>query len=87
MHFIPISEDFSDVKTKLEWARSNEALAQAIADRGRTFIETRLRTSNVVDYWDRLLRRYSDLQTFRPSLAGNMTLLFDATTEQHKSEL
>lgn len=39
VHYIPIKEDASDVCEKLHWARSHPKEAEAIAERGRAFVE------------------------------------------------
>ena len=36
-HFVPVKSDMSDLIEKIEWARSHDAEAQAIAANGRAF--------------------------------------------------
>merc|ERR1719416_253412 len=61
VHFIPIKEDSSDVCEKLQWARAHPAEAEAIAARGRAFIETCFDVNLVNLYVAELMRQLGEL--------------------------
>lgn len=61
-HYVPIDDDFSDLPTKLDWAISNPALAEEIANNGKDFIhefddknrENRINAAVLVAYFNRV---------------------------------
>lgn len=61
VHFIPIKEDSSDVCEKLQWARAHPEEAEAIAARGRAFIETCFDVDLVNLYVAELMRQLGEL--------------------------
>uniref|UniRef100_A0A1B6DS49 Glycosyl transferase CAP10 domain-containing protein n=2 Tax=Clastoptera arizonana TaxID=38151 RepID=A0A1B6DS49_9HEMI len=72
IHFIPVESTASkeDIRNLLEFIKEHDDLAKEIAERGREFIWDHLRMKDITCYWRALLRRYSKLLDFKPSLAG-----------------
>ena len=60
VHYIPLLEDLSDARAKLEWARApeNRDLVRGIARRGHELIRDHLRNEDVKEYWRELLLAY-----------------------------
>merc|ERR1719296_469743 len=61
VHYIPIKEDSSDVCEKLQWARAHPEEAEAIAGRGRAFIEKCFNVDFVNLYVAEVMRQLGDL--------------------------
>lgn len=57
-HYIPINTDMSDLLEKLDWARTHEADAKAIAASGKQYAELRLRVEDVQCYNGLLFMEY-----------------------------
>lgn len=57
VHYIPIREDSSDICERLQWAREHPVEAEAIANRGRQFIEDCLSESLVDLYVAEMARQ------------------------------
>ncbi|KAM9766345.1 protein O-glucosyltransferase 1 [Menidia menidia] len=71
VHYIPVQQDLSDVRELLQFVRENDAVAQEIAARGKEFILEHLRMEDVSCYWERLLREFSQLLTYKPKRKSN----------------
>lgn len=54
-HYIPVSADFSDLLTHIEWAKTHDTECETIAREARSFYDTFLCESGVLDYWQALL--------------------------------
>lgn len=46
----------------------NDKLSKKIADRGREFIWNNLRMADVEQFWEKLLKKYSELLTYKTTL-------------------
>lgn len=66
VHYIPVSSKSTpeDLKALIEFFKSNQELAQEIANRGYEMIWNNLRMEDVECYWRRLLRQYGKLVKF-----------------------
>ncbi|KNC87174.1 hypothetical protein SARC_00702 [Sphaeroforma arctica JP610] len=71
VHYIPVKPDFSDGQQLIEWAMRYDALAKVVAENGQRFIIDHLRMEDVHGYWYHLLRKYSKLLSYEPSLAAD----------------
>lgn len=60
-HYIPVSEDLSDLIEKIRWAMDNDEEARRIARAGVEFIRTRLNPLRVTCYWAHMLSGYGGL--------------------------
>jgi hypothetical protein len=69
-HYIPVLPDLSDLVEKIEWARSHDAEARMIQERGRQ-ATLRIMTDAQNDcYWVALLLEWAQLQ----EIGRNFTL-------------
>ncbi|XP_072918311.1 protein O-glucosyltransferase 1 [Hemitrygon akajei] len=66
VHYIPVSQDLSDVRDLLQFVKENDQIAQDIAERGRRFIQDHLKMKDVSCYWKQLLVEYSKLLLYKP---------------------
>ncbi|XP_011311138.1 O-glucosyltransferase rumi homolog [Fopius arisanus] len=74
IHYIPVPKEASqaDLKRLIMFARENDDMARKIAQRGRDFIWNKLRMSDIVCYWKRILQEYSKLLTYKPKLRNDL---------------
>ncbi|XP_012228457.2 O-glucosyltransferase rumi homolog [Linepithema humile] len=74
IHYIPVSKDASqeELEDLIEFARHNDDLVKKIAYRGRDFIWNNLQMSDITYFWKRLLKNYSKLLTYQPTLKKNL---------------
>ncbi|CAG0896988.1 unnamed protein product [Darwinula stevensoni] len=75
VHYLPLpsyptQEQIIDI---LEFAKEFDKEVEEIANRGREVIWEHLRPKDITTYWEELLRSYSKLLNFKPSLLPNMT--------------
>jgi len=61
VHYVPIKADISDACEKLQWLRENPEEAEAIANRGRDFIEGCLNLDMVNIYCAEVMRQMGEL--------------------------
>lgn len=61
-HYIPITDDLSDLLPQYNWAVQNDNLCQQIANNGTCFAKQHLSHEAVYLYIYKLLERYSELQ-------------------------
>ena len=54
-HYVPVRRDLSDLKTRLQWVRAHPRRAQLIALRAYKFAQARLRLSDALAEWRRVL--------------------------------
>ncbi|XP_062897093.1 protein O-glucosyltransferase 1 isoform X1 [Mobula hypostoma] len=66
VHYIPVSQDLSDVRELLQFAKENDQIARDIAERGCRFIQDHLKMKDVSCYWKQLLVEYSKLLLYKP---------------------
>ncbi|KAK8746945.1 hypothetical protein OTU49_016907, partial [Cherax quadricarinatus] len=59
VHFIPFKRDLSNLIEKIEWARTNDKKAQAIAQNGRQYVQENLMPKDVYCYHVTLLQEWS----------------------------
>lgn len=59
--YIPVNYDLSDLKEKIEWAHTHQALAESIAEHGRETVERHIRPEDQQCYTYRLLLEYHAL--------------------------
>lgn len=72
VHYIPVSNDMSNVQELLEFAKENDEVVKKIAERGRDHIWNHLRMKDVTCYWKNLLIRYSRLFNYKPRRDNNL---------------
>ena len=67
IHYIPVpsSAREEELYGLIEFARENPEISSKIAERGAMFIEDHLRLPDVTCYWDKLLRSYAELITYK----------------------
>ena len=70
VHYIPLETNLQDVRSKLEWARLNQAQAEKIALRGQAFAREHLHEYGIACYWWHLLTAFAELQNFEPRNVG-----------------
>jgi Glycosyl transferase family 90 len=61
VHYIPLKEDLSDLKTIMEWVRDNQNKVKSIAENGKKFYEEWLSFPQTNEHWHELLWRLSEL--------------------------
>ena len=61
VHFIPYSDDLSDLPKMVEWAQTHPSESRAIAENSRQFIKGRLTTEHAYAYLYLLLKEYAKL--------------------------
>ena len=54
-HYVPVRRDLSDLQTRLQWVRTHPRRAELIATRALKFAQARLRLSDALSEWRRLL--------------------------------
>ncbi|KAG8431545.1 hypothetical protein GDO86_018333 [Hymenochirus boettgeri] len=65
VHYVPVSQDLSDLRELLQFAEENDEEMKKIAERGQQFITQFLRMEDVSQYWKSLLSQYSQLFRYR----------------------
>uniref|UniRef100_A0A8C5QUJ4 Protein O-glucosyltransferase 1 n=1 Tax=Leptobrachium leishanense TaxID=445787 RepID=A0A8C5QUJ4_9ANUR len=65
LHYIPVSQDLSDIRELLQFVTENDEEAKKIAERGRSFIAQHLWMEDVSGYWRSLLIAYAKLLRYR----------------------
>ncbi|KAK3915377.1 O-glucosyltransferase rumi-like protein [Frankliniella fusca] len=70
VHYVPVKSGATkeEIKHLLTFVKNNDDIARKIAEEGYTFIWNHLQMKDVTCYWRKLLRRYSKLLTYKPSL-------------------
>lgn len=70
VHYIPVHTKASkdDIKRLIEFAINDDNLMKQIAERGFNHIWDNLKISDVSCYWNKLLRRYTKLLNYKPTL-------------------
>ncbi|XP_068714571.1 protein O-glucosyltransferase 1-like [Montipora foliosa] len=66
VHYIPVETHLNDVGELIEFAKANDNVVRAIAERGYQFIKDHLRMQDVQCYWKLLLKRYAKLMKWKP---------------------
>ena len=56
----------------IQFAMDNDDIVKNIAENGRNFIWDKLRFTEVVCYWTRLIKKYSKLMRYKPTLEQDM---------------
>ncbi|KAL3281218.1 hypothetical protein HHI36_004432 [Cryptolaemus montrouzieri] len=74
IHYIPVERDASKEKIKelLEFFENHQDLAQQIANNGYNFIWNNLQLKHVDCYWLNLIKRYTKLLKYKPTLGEGM---------------
>ncbi|XP_054159683.1 O-glucosyltransferase rumi homolog [Oppia nitens] len=75
IHFVPVAEDMNDLEEKIMFLKSNDKIAQKIAEKGFDFIWKHLTLESVQCYWDILLDNYSKLLKYKPNLNKNLIII------------
>lgn len=77
IHYIPVPKDASQKQLEdlIMFAKEHGEIAKKIADRGRDFIWNKLKLSDVKCYWKKLIRQYSKLLKFKPTLNKDLIKL------------
>ena len=70
IHYIPVSKDANQAALQelIRFAKANDDISKKIADRGRDFIWNNLRILDVMQFWKRLMKRYSKLLMYKTTL-------------------
>jgi hypothetical protein len=63
VHYVPIQNDMSDLKVKVEWAKNHDQLMQAIAKKSQEFASEYLLFEDAYYYLYLALQAYASLQT------------------------
>ena len=61
-HYLPIKQDLTDLKEKIEWARQHDDEAQKIAMQASQFVEENLSNEDILVYFYHLLKAYAALR-------------------------
>ncbi|XP_033320875.2 O-glucosyltransferase rumi homolog isoform X1 [Megalopta genalis] len=77
IHYIPVPKDAnqSEIEELIQFAKDNDELSKEIANRGRDFIWKNLKMFDILQFWKKLLQRYSKLLTYKPSLDETLILI------------
>jgi len=75
VHYVPIREDLSDLKTKFEWAESHPEEAQAISQRATEFSRSLSTTEGMAEIFEELYRKPLDLvvESYQPIESNTQT--------------
>lgn len=75
VHFIPVKSGATkeELRELLEFVKDNDDIAKSIAERGFEFIWKHLEMKDVVCYWKKLLKQYTRLLNYAPSLDQSLT--------------
>ncbi|XP_040190085.1 protein O-glucosyltransferase 1 [Rana temporaria] len=65
VHYIPVSQDLTELRELLQFVKENDDEAKKIAERGERFIADHLRMEDVSRFWRSLLTQYSQLLTYK----------------------
>lgn len=70
VHYIPVSKDANQTALRelIRFAKANDDISKKIADRGRDFIWNNLRIFDVMQFWKKLMKRYSKLLMYKTTL-------------------
>lgn len=68
VHYIPLSNDMSDIAEKIDWAEHNAVDVQQIIKNANTFARENLTYADMLYYLHTLLTHYAQLQHFTPTL-------------------
>jgi protein glucosyltransferase len=66
VHYVPVEADFSNAKDLIEFYQAHPGRAKEIALRGRHMILDHLKMEDVRCYWEKLLKKYASLTTWKP---------------------
>jgi len=66
VHYIPIETDLDNARDLIEFAKTNDEVVKAVAERGYQFIKDHLRMQDVRCYWKKLLKNYAKLIQWKP---------------------
>ncbi|XP_066601040.1 O-glucosyltransferase rumi homolog [Prorops nasuta] len=79
LHYIPVSSNAKeeDLEELILFAKSNNDISEEIANRGRDFIWNNLKMSHVTCYWKRLLKAYSKLLSYEPTLMNDPIIIYE----------
>ncbi|XP_033209397.1 O-glucosyltransferase rumi homolog [Belonocnema kinseyi] len=79
IHYIPVPKDASqsELEELVQFAKDNDEISKKIAHRGRDFIWEKLRMTDVICYWRRLLKMYIKLLTYKPTLKQNLIEVYN----------
>eukprot|EP00960_Hanusia_phi_P060214 764437-Hanusia_phi.AAC.4 len=80
VHYIPVSEDLSDLVEMIEWAIENEEEVKRIVDNALEFVRTRLRPKRIICYWANLLDTYGRSMGYTPTLSPNASLYYNVAS-------
>ncbi len=65
-HYVPVRNDLSDLKEKIQWAKDHDEMAHQIADNARAFVLDHLMPEHILLYCYKCLVKYASLQKFVP---------------------
>ncbi|XP_017883477.1 O-glucosyltransferase rumi homolog, partial [Ceratina calcarata] len=70
LHYIPVPKDADQtvLESLIQFVIHNDKLSKTIADRGRDFIWNNLRMADIEQFWEKLLKKYSELLTYKATL-------------------
>ncbi|XP_064827723.1 protein O-glucosyltransferase 3-like [Oncorhynchus masou masou] len=74
-HYIHVKRSLSDLIQKIEWAKENDAEAQAIAKAGQAIVRELVQPNRLYCYYFSVLQMYSERQTSRPTQHPDMELV------------
>ncbi|EKX40918.1 hypothetical protein GUITHDRAFT_54660, partial [Guillardia theta CCMP2712] len=66
VHFIPLSEDLSDLVEMVEWAIEHDEEVRRIVQNALEFVRTRLTPQRIICYWANLLEAYGGRMSYTP---------------------
>lgn len=75
VHYVPLTDlqnNENDIRDLLEFLIAFPDVAQTIARNGRLFVESHLRIKDVQRYWEKLLKNYTKLLNFKPTLSKDL---------------
>jgi hypothetical protein len=84
VHYVPIAEDFSDIKEKFDWCESNQYACQNMINRCKELFQKVYRLSNVIEYTSESIYRLSRLQ---PYILGNRRIFFVCSSNNEMPNL
>lgn len=74
IHYIPVRANANkeEIQELLDFAVNNDEIVKEIAENGYNFIWNHLKLSDVRCYWKKLIKRYSKLLKYKPTLDNNL---------------
>jgi len=85
-HYIPVSTSLDEAEDLLAFAAGNDEVVKKIADRGRDFIWSHLKMSDISSYWKSLLHSYASLLKYPIIKAAGYKEVTPKPADKHRRQ-